>query len=145
MQEHTESSEQHTELPGKPGNLCLTTDSCRSGSRASSWHMTLRCICCSANANLELKKKLGSAERILKLGELCRKLETEQEKVLPFCSPEQALGLQPLSEQEEAPPAEHRHAETDSSHASFEDSDTQVGVVVCMCKCTAAGCNRKMP
>ncbi|KAA6429238.1 MAG: flagellar associated [Trebouxia sp. A1-2] len=50
----------------------------------------------SANANLELKKKLGSAERILKLGELCRKLETEQEKVLPFCSPEQALGLQPF-------------------------------------------------
>ena len=105
--------------------------------------MTVRCICCSANANLELKKKLGSAERILKLGELCRKLETEQEKVLPFCSPEQALGLQPLADQEEPPPAEHRHAETDSSHASFEDSDSQVCLSACAVELWV--CNRKMP
>ncbi|DBB08340.1 TPA: Para-hydroxybenzoate--polyprenyltransferase, mitochondrial precursor (PHB:polyprenyltransferase), variant 2 [Trebouxia sp. C0006] len=72
----------------------------------------------SANANLELKKKLGSAERILKLGELCRKLETEQEKVLPFCSPEQALGLQPLFDQEEP-----QQSEAESSAASFDDGD----------------------
>ncbi len=78
-------------------------------------------IGCSANANLELKKKLGSAERILKLGELCRKLETEQEKVLPFCSPEQALGLQPLNEQEES-----RQTEAESSAAAFEDNDSPV-------------------
>ena len=72
---------------------------------------------------MELKKKLGSAERILELGELCRKLETEQEKVLPFCSPEQALGLQPLHDVEEPrqPEAEssgngrHGHDETDHS------------------------------
>ncbi|DBA85017.1 TPA: Para-hydroxybenzoate--polyprenyltransferase, mitochondrial precursor (PHB:polyprenyltransferase), variant 2 [Trebouxia sp. C0005] len=72
----------------------------------------------SANANLELKKKLGSAERILKLGELCRKLETEQEKVLPFCSPEQALGLQPLFDQEEP-----QQSEAESSATSFDDGD----------------------
>ncbi|DBA94555.1 hypothetical protein WJX77_004903 [Trebouxia sp. C0004] len=72
----------------------------------------------SANANLELKKKLGSAERILKLGELCRKLETEQEKVLPFCSPEQALGMQPLFDQEEP-----QQSEAESSATSFDDGD----------------------
>jgi len=79
------------------------------------------CDDCSANANLELKKKLGSAERILKLGELCRKLETEQEKVLPFCSPEQALGLQPLVDQEEP-----QQSEAESSAASFDDGDHAV-------------------
>ena len=76
---------------------------------------------CSANANLELKKKLGSAERILKLGELCRKLETEQEKVLPFCTPEQALGLQPLFDQEES-----QQLEAESSATSFDDGDHAV-------------------
>ena len=78
-------------------------------------------VICSANADKELKKKLASAERILKLGELCRKLETEQEKVLPFCSPEQALGLQPLSDQEES-----HQLEAESSANGFEDSDNQV-------------------
>lgn len=82
------------------------------------------CDDCSANANLELKKKLGSAERILKLGELCRKLETEQEKVLPFCSPEQALGLQPLFDQEEP-----QQSEAESSATSFDDGDH----AVCCC------------
>ena len=79
---------------------------------------------CSANADKELKKKLASAERILKLGELCRKLETEQEKVLPFCSPEQALGLQALSDQEEA-----RQLEAEASAAGLDDSDNQVHTV----------------
>jgi hypothetical protein len=34
----------------------------------------------------ELRKKLAKAESILKLAEVCRKMETEQEKVLPFWS-----------------------------------------------------------
>ena len=76
---------------------------------------------CSANADKELKKKLGSAERILKLGELCRKLETEQEKVLPFCSPEQALGLQPLNDLEGS-----FQVEAEASANGLEDSDHQV-------------------
>lgn len=75
---------------------------------------------CSANADKELKKKLGSAERILKLGELCRKLETEQEKVLPFCSPEQALGLQPQADQE------GKQGEGEASATGLEESDHQV-------------------
>ena len=79
---------------------------------------------CSANANMELKKKLASAERILKLGELCRKLETEQEKVLPFCSPEQALGLQPSHDQEEPRQAEAEHS--GSSRHAHDDADHSV-------------------
>ena len=38
----------------------------------------------SRNAVLTLKDELTLGERILKLAELCRKLETEREKVLPF-------------------------------------------------------------
>lgn len=34
----------------------------------------------------QLKKQLSCEERILKLAELCRKYETEREKVLPFYS-----------------------------------------------------------
>lgn len=78
---------------------------------------------CSANANKELKRKLESAERILKLGELCRKLETEQEKVLPFCTPEQALGLHPPADQQDS-----RHLEADASATGLEDTDHQVGI-----------------
>ncbi|KAL3161027.1 Para-hydroxybenzoate--polyprenyltransferase, mitochondrial precursor (PHB:polyprenyltransferase) [Trebouxia sp. C0009 RCD-2024] len=74
----------------------------------------------SANANKELKRKLESAERILKLGELCRKLETEQEKVLPFCTPEQALGLHPPADQQDS-----RHLEADASATGLEDTDHQ--------------------
>jgi len=36
------------------------------------------------NAGLKLKENLSLGERILKTAELCRKLETEREKVLPF-------------------------------------------------------------
>lgn len=38
----------------------------------------------SRNAVLTLKNNLGLGERILKTAELCRRLETEREKVLPF-------------------------------------------------------------
>jgi len=38
----------------------------------------------SRNACLKLKENLTLGERILKTAELCRKLETEREKVLPF-------------------------------------------------------------
>ena len=47
----------------------------------------------SAQAQKVLKEKLGTAERILKVAELCRKLETEQEKILPFWD-EQAAAAQ---------------------------------------------------
>lgn len=87
---------------------------------------------CSANADKELKKKLGSAERILKLGELCRKLETEQEKVLPFCSPEQALGLQPLADQEGS-----QQVEGEASANGLEDSDHQVWGPTLACPTTS--------
>lgn len=42
----------------------------------------------------ELKKKVEMAEKILHLAELCRKLETESEKVLPFASLSQLSGPQ---------------------------------------------------
>lgn len=48
---------------------------------------------CSSDAERLLKQKLGSAERILKVAELCRKLETEQEKVLPFWTPGDMPGM----------------------------------------------------
>lgn len=38
-----------------------------------------------------LGERISLAERILRLADLCRKLETEQEKVLPFWSPAEAL------------------------------------------------------
>lgn len=38
----------------------------------------------SRNAVLLLKDQLTLGERILKTAELCRRLETEREKVLPF-------------------------------------------------------------
>lgn len=38
----------------------------------------------SREAGMQLKDSLSLGERILKLAELCRKLETEREKVLPF-------------------------------------------------------------
>ena len=50
-------------------------------------------LVCSSDAERLLKQKLGSAERILKVAELCRKLETEQEKVLPFWTPGDMPGL----------------------------------------------------
>lgn len=89
---------------------------------------------CSANANAALTKKLSAAERILKLGELCRKLETEQEKVLPFCTPQEALGLgrqqeggpaqQQSGAQQEALPSGSEASLADS--ISIEESDQQV-------------------
>lgn len=38
----------------------------------------------SRNAVITLKENLTLGERILKTAELCRRLETEREKVLPF-------------------------------------------------------------
>ena len=66
---------------------------------------------------------MGSAERILKLGELCRKLETEQEKVLPFCSPEEALDLHPPADQQDR---RHMEAEGSASATALEEADHQV-------------------
>lgn len=95
---------------------------------------------CSADASASLTKKLAAAERILKLGELCRKLETEQEKVLPFCTPQQALGLDPLQElgspnqqQQQSGPAASESSQTDS--ISFDENDQQVSFV---CPLTSA-------
>mmetsp|Transcript_30030 Transcript_30030/g.66514 ORF Transcript_30030/g.66514 Transcript_30030/m.66514 type:complete len:550 (-) Transcript_30030:342-1991(-) len=51
----------------------------------------LKQLSLSSNGAMDtLKKKLTTAENILKLSELCRKYETEQEKVLPFFTPGQA-------------------------------------------------------
>jgi len=51
----------------------------------------LKTLTLSSNAALEvLQKKLKTAESVLSLSELCRKYETEQEKVLPFFLPPEA-------------------------------------------------------
>lgn len=47
----------------------------------------------SVGAVEQLQSKLTVADNILKLAELARKYETEQEKVLPFFSPAEAAGL----------------------------------------------------
>eukprot|EP00798_Chlamydomonas_sp_ICE-L_P003323 gene3323-13354_t len=60
----------------------------------------------SHSAEETLNKKLAVAENILKLSELCRKYETEQEKVLPFYSPAQAMGEEPGADVEGAAEAE---------------------------------------
>ncbi len=44
----------------------------------------------------ELKEQLSKAERLLKLGELCRKLEREREKVLPFHTLDEAVPIPAL-------------------------------------------------
>jgi hypothetical protein len=38
----------------------------------------------SREANDKLKSKIEVAEQIIRLAEICRKLETEEEKVIPF-------------------------------------------------------------
>ena len=54
-------------------------------------HRRLAELTTNANtAHESLSKKLSLAERILRLSEICRKLETEQEKVLPFYQDTQA-------------------------------------------------------
>lgn len=40
---------------------------------------------CSEEAAGAIREKLDLANSILKLSEMCRKLETEQEKIIPFC------------------------------------------------------------
>lgn len=69
----------------------------------------------------ELQRKVSKAERILKLCEMCRKLETEEEKVLPFYT-------SALSEEEEqevaaavAEPAAQPLAEVMSEYTSLEN------------------------
>uniref|UniRef100_A0A7S1SW74 Dynein regulatory complex subunit 2 n=1 Tax=Tetraselmis chuii TaxID=63592 RepID=A0A7S1SW74_9CHLO len=57
----------------------------------------------SGNAEKELSSKKALAENILKLAELCRKMETEQEKVLPFKAIT-AVPVEEKGEEEEADP-----------------------------------------
>ncbi|KAK9826691.1 hypothetical protein WJX74_010157 [Apatococcus lobatus] len=45
----------------------------------------------SIDREKDLKEQLSKAERLLKLGELCRKLEREREKVLPFHTLDEAV------------------------------------------------------
>jgi hypothetical protein len=47
----------------------------------------------SAAATDELRRKLAKAAAVLRLAEVCRRLETEQEKVLPFWSVEEAVPI----------------------------------------------------
>jgi hypothetical protein len=53
------------------------------------------CCCCVLSLQ-DLRSKLSRAEAILKLSGMCRKLETEQEKVLPFHNLSEAV---PVPEQ----------------------------------------------
>jgi len=56
-----------------------------------------------------LKERIALAERILRLSEFCRALETEQEKVLPFWSPAEALADEILEGDLAADLAEAQH------------------------------------
>lgn len=56
----------------------------------------LACCSCSNAREKNLKEQLGKAERLLKLGELCRKLEREREKVLPFHTLDEAVPIPAL-------------------------------------------------
>ena len=53
---------------------------------------SLTSVCAGSNAReRDLRDQLSKAERLLKLGELCRKLEREREKVLPFHTLDEAV------------------------------------------------------
>ncbi|XP_062517140.1 dynein regulatory complex subunit 2-like [Corticium candelabrum] len=75
----------------------------------------------SNEAIKELRRKVAKAERILKLSEMCRKLETEEEKVMPFYPSS-------LSQEEEeevaaaiAEPASQSLAQAASEYTSLEN------------------------
>lgn len=69
----------------------------------------LKQLSINSNAAMaKLREQLQMAESILKLAEICRKFETEQEKVLPFWSPQEAV---PLPGQEEAALQEEAEAQ----------------------------------
>lgn len=51
---------------------------------------------CSEAREKDLRGQLSKMERILKLGELCRKLEKEREKVLPFHTLDEAVPIPAL-------------------------------------------------
>ena len=51
---------------------------------------------CSDASEKDLREQLSKAERLLKLGELCRKLEREREKVLPFHTLDEAVPISAL-------------------------------------------------
>jgi len=52
----------------------------------------------TAAAAAELERKLAKASSILRLAEVCRRLETEQEKVLPFWSLDEAVPVKAADE-----------------------------------------------
>uniref|UniRef100_A0A7R9W0W4 Dynein regulatory complex subunit 2 n=1 Tax=Chlamydomonas euryale TaxID=1486919 RepID=A0A7R9W0W4_9CHLO len=63
----------------------------------------LKALSLGSNATAaSLNKKLAMAENMLKLAELCRKYETEQEKVLPFFSPNEDPAAMPEEAAERA-------------------------------------------
>ncbi|KAF5833975.1 flagellar associated protein [Dunaliella salina] len=67
----------------------------------------LKTLTLSSNATMEeLNKKHELAENVLKLSELCRKFETEQEKVIPFYVPAQAEALYQSEEADQAEAAQ---------------------------------------
>jgi len=63
-----------------------------------------------------LRTRIAVAERILKLAEFCRRLETEQEKVLPFWSPAEALADELLE-------GDLREAQAEASQALHQADD----------------------
>jgi len=83
----------------------------------------LKTLTLSSNATLEeLNKKHELAENVLKLSELCRKFETEQEKVIPFYVPPQA---EALYQSEEAEVAEAAQQSADAVGAEQSTSSGQ--------------------
>lgn len=71
----------------------------------------------------KLKKKLGAGENMLKLADHCRKLETEQEKVLPFFN----VGQDQLSEEDLLAQEELKAAAQElAGEASVSASDGKV-------------------
>ncbi|KAG2490043.1 hypothetical protein HYH03_011508 [Edaphochlamys debaryana] len=74
----------------------------------------------SATAMEALKGKLALAENVLKLAELARKYETEQEKVLPFWSPAQAVNGEELDEEEAL-------AQAEAAAEAFAQAEAELG------------------
>ncbi|PNW74416.1 hypothetical protein CHLRE_13g607750v5 [Chlamydomonas reinhardtii] len=74
----------------------------------------------SSGAMETLRGKLAVAENVLKLAELARKYETEQEKVLPFWNPAQAV---PSGEQGD----EEAAAQAEAEAAALEPSAAELG------------------
>jgi hypothetical protein len=78
-------------------------------------------LCCSLQ---DLRSKLAKAESVLKLAEMCRKLETEHEKVAPFVElPPVPMAAAQEIEQQQQQQQQQAAAQQDDVHDKGEGEE----------------------